>query len=149
MQKYIKDKLNSSRLEQVLFDGQVVDRRWLKKHGYKRTAIDYYIRSGKLESLGRGVYRRPGPPLKWEHLFYSLQELGYLLHVGGQSALDLQGYKHYLDFRNIKKEITLYGKSRLPSWIKNIDNNISFIAYKQKGFDKLPTNSLTTVAFGH
>ena len=149
MQKVIKSEQNSKRLEQVLLDGQVVDRKWLKKHGYQRTAIDYYLRSGKLESVGRGAYRRPGPPLKWEHLFYSLQELGYSLHIGGQSALDLQGYVHYLPLGNLQKEITLYGKSKLPTWIKDMDNSIKFTAYKQKGFTKLPKKSLTTITFGH
>jgi len=149
MQKDIKNQPSTHRLEQTLPDGQVVNRKWLKFKGYERTAIDYYVRSGKLESVGRGVYRRPGPPLKWEHLFYSLQELGHLLHVGGQSALDLQGYTHYLHLGNKQKEITLYGQSKLPTWIQNLDNSIKFIAYSQKGFTKLPQNTLTTIVFGH
>jgi len=149
MQKDINIEQIVKRLEEVLLDGQVVNRKWLKEKGYERTAIDYYVRSGKLESVGRGVYRRPGPPLKWEHLFYSLQELGYSLHVGGKSALDLQGYTHYLPLGDVKKEITLYGKSKLPAWINNIDKNINFIAYSQKGITNLPINSLTSIAFGH
>ena len=149
MQKDINNQLSSHRLEQTLPDGQIVNRKWLKEKGYERTAVDYYVRSAKLESVGRGVYRRPGPPLKWEHLFYSLQELGYYLHVGGQSALELQGHTHYLPLGNIQKEITLYGKSKLPTWMKNIKNNLKFTAYTQKGFTKLPKNSLTTIVFGH
>ncbi|NOQ32106.1 MAG: hypothetical protein GQ570_13395 [Helicobacteraceae bacterium] len=149
MQKDINYEPSIHRVEQTLPDGQVVNRKWLKEKGYERTAIDYYVRSGKLVSIGRGVYRRPGPPLKWEHLFYSLQELEYLLHVGGQSALDYQGYTHYLPLGNMQKEITLYGKSKLPLWMKNIDKNVKFTAYAQKGFTKLPKNSLTTIVFGH
>ncbi len=149
MQKVIKDKLSTPFLDQVLLDGQVVNRKWLQRKGYKRTTIDYYIRSKKLESVGRGVYRRPGPPLKWQHLFYSLQELGYALHIGGRSALELQGYTHYLTLGNMQKEITLYGKNRLPQWINDIDKNILFKTYPQKGFTKLPQNALTTIVFGH
>lgn len=149
MQKDINNEQKTKRLEHVLLDGQVVDRKWLKEKGYERTAIDYYVRSGKLESVGHGVYRRPGPPLKWEHLLYSLGELGSCLHIGGQSALDLQGYAHYLSLGDMQREITLYGKSKLPVWMNSIDNNVKFIAYAQKGFDKLPKNSLTAIVFGH
>jgi Transcriptional regulator, AbiEi antitoxin N-terminal domain len=53
--------------------------------------VDSYLRSEALQTVTRGVYRRPGPPLKWEHIIYSLQELGYAVHVGGRSALELQG----------------------------------------------------------
>lgn len=149
MHKDIKNQLSSHRLERILLDGQVVNRKWLKAKGFERTAIDYYVRSGKLESVDRGVYRRPGPSLKWEHLFYSLQELGYSLHVGGQSALNLQGYTHYLSLGNTQTTIILYGKDKLPSWMNNIDENILFKAYTQKGFTKLPENTITTLVFGH
>jgi len=100
MQKDIKSKQGVKRLEEVLLDGQVVNRKWLQNKGYERTAIDYYMRSGKLESVGRGIYRRYGPLLKWEHLVYSFQEMGTKLHIGGQSALELQGFTHYLSLKN-------------------------------------------------
>jgi len=137
------------RLEQILPDGQVVNREWLQQKGFERTAIDYYVRSGKLERVGRGVYRRPGPPLKWEHLLYSLQELGYTLHVGGQGALDLQGFSHYLSLGNVKKVITLYGKTKVPTWLIKLNSDVSFVSYGQKGFTALPVYSLKTIAFGH
>lgn len=149
MQNTNQVKPYSHRLEQILPDGQVVDRTWLHNKGYERSTIDYYIRSGKLESVGRGVYRRPGPPLKWEHLLYSLGELGLTLHVGGRSALDLQGYEHYVSLGSSQKIITLYGKSKIPAWIKNRDSHVKFTAYTQKEFPILPENSLTTMTFGH
>ena len=110
MQMKQKNKPDTLRLEEVLPDGLVVNRKWLQAKGYTRPTIDYYIRSGKLENVGRGVYRRPGPPLKWEHLCYSLQELGYALHIGGQSALDLQGFAHFLAIGRKGKAITLFGQ---------------------------------------
>jgi len=149
MQNIEKSKLNNHRLEEVLPDGLVVNRQWLRTKGYERSTIDYYIRSGKLENVARGVYRRPGPPLKWEHLFYSLQELGYSLHIGGQSALDLQGFTHYLSLGHKEKPIALYGHDKLPLWINKIQDNVIFTALAQKGFTKLPENSLTTLPFGH
>ena len=149
MQNMNNTKPNTHRLEEILPDGQVINRNWLLKQGFTRSTVDYYIRSGKLESVSRGVYRRPGPPLKWEHLLYSLQELGLTLHIGGQSALDLQGLAHYLSLVNRQTHITLYGKEKIPTWVKNIDSKLKFTSYTQKGFSKLPKNSLTTMTFGH
>ena len=58
-------------------------RAWLAVRGFKRPLVDYYLRSGALVPVARGAYRRPGPPLKWEHVVYSLQELGYASMWGG------------------------------------------------------------------
>ena len=63
-------------LEQTLSEGQLVNRDWLLKRGFNRPRVDYFLRSGKLEPVAHGVYRRPGPPLKWEHMVYSLKEMG-------------------------------------------------------------------------
>ncbi len=149
MQNYNNNKPHPPRLEHLLSDGQVVNRKWLYEKGYKRSNIDYYLRSGKLESVTHGVYRRPGPPLKWEHLFYSLGKLGYTQHIGGKSALDFQGYTHYLSLGKGQKVITLFGDRKLPLWINDIDKDIKFTSFAQKGFSKLPEDSFTTIIFGH
>ncbi len=149
MQNMNNTKPNTHRLEEILPDGQVINRKWLLKKGFARTTVDYYVRSGKLESVGRGAYRRPGPPLKWEHIFYSLQELGFKLHIGAQSALDMQGFAHYLSLGHKGKPITLYGKGKIPVWVNKINNNVNFTTHSQKGFLKLPQDSLTTLPFGH
>ena len=149
MQNDKNNKLISNRLDQILLDGQVIDRKWLYEKGYERSTVDYYLRSGKLESVARGVYRRPGPPLKWEHIYYSLKKLGFPHHIGANTALELQGYTHYLSLDDTKKSITLIGDKKLPSWINDIDENIKFTLLPQKGFSILPQDSLTTVLFGH
>lgn len=69
-------------LEQTLPDGQLVNRAWLLAHGYNRPRVDYFLRANKLEAVNWGIYRRPGPPLKWEHIVYSLNEMGCAVHVG-------------------------------------------------------------------
>jgi len=51
-------------LENLLSEGQVVDRIWLADRGVKRPLVDYYLRSAALKPIARGAYRRPGPPLK-------------------------------------------------------------------------------------
>ncbi|MDP3330834.1 MAG: IS1595 family transposase, partial [Methylococcaceae bacterium] len=100
-------ELSNESLEKILPEGLVIDRAWLNAQGVSRSSIDYYLRAGRLEAVARGAYRRPGPALKWEHLVYSLQELGYPVHVGGRTALELQGYTHYLSMSG-KQQIDLY-----------------------------------------
>jgi len=63
-------------LEQSLPEGQLVNRAWLLARGFNRPRVDYALRAGKLESVAHGVYRRPGPSLKWEHVVFSLNEMG-------------------------------------------------------------------------
>jgi hypothetical protein len=62
-------------LEQCLPEGQLVNRAWLKARGFSRPRVDYALRAGKLEAIAHGVYRRPGPPLKWEHVVFSQNEM--------------------------------------------------------------------------
>ena len=111
-------------LSVVLPEGLLVDRNWLKQKGFQRPLVDYYLRSGALEAVARGVYRRPGPPLKWQHVVYSLQELGFAVHVGGRSALDHQGLVHYLPMGT--ETIHLYSQDKLPGWLHRVGVNARF-----------------------
>ena len=139
-------KLKSS-LEQTLPEGQLVNRDWLLQRGFNRPRVDYYLRAGKLERVAQGVYRRPGPPLKWEHVVYSLTELGYPLHVGGRSALELQGLAHYLPTGGMRY-IDLYGSSNVPRWLVNYPADFRFVVHTRCLFDQLPRETVKTKPFG-
>ena len=136
-----------SSLEQTLAEGQLVNRDWLLQRGFNRPRVDYFLRAGKLESVSRGVYRRPGPPLKWEHLVYSLTEIGYPVHVGGRSALELQGLAHYLPSGGIRR-IDLYGSSCVPKWVVNYPAEFRFVVRTRRLFDELPRDTVKPKPFG-
>jgi hypothetical protein len=133
-------------LDAMLQEGVLVNRIWLKRKGFDRPAVDFYLRSGKLEAVTRGVYRKPGPPLKWQNVVYSLQVLGYQVHVGHFSALQYHGFQHYLTFGSIDK-ISLYCDNRLPSWIDEFDQ-FSFIQMEQSLFTHGYAQGTVDVAFG-
>lgn len=135
-------------LEDQLPEGLVVDRTWLADRGFERPLVDYYLRSGALEPVARGAYRRPGPPLKWEHVVYSLQKLGYSLHVGGRSALELQGYAHYLSMQGVK-QIHLYGVDSLPGWVSKLEASYRLTLHKGRLLDNPLPEAVTTKPFGH
>ncbi len=108
-------KLN--RLQVLLPEGLLATTSWLEAHGYPRSLLAKYVQRGWLESPARGVYRRPGPPLKWQHVVASLQNLLQLpVHVGGRTALEMQGYAHYLRLGQ-GVAIFLYSGQKLPGWL--------------------------------
>src|SRR5216683_1214915 len=65
--------------------------------------------------------RPPAPSedesLRWQHVVISLQMLLELpLIVGGRTALELQGFAHYLSATG-PREIHLYGDEPPPAWV--------------------------------
>jgi len=148
MHKIEKSNHHRAKLEQVLPEGLLVNRVWLYDKGFTRSAVDYYLRSGDLVAVTRGVYRRQGPPLKWQHVAYSLQVLGYGLHVGGRTALELQGLAHDLPAHGMTT-IWLYGAGRLPVWVNKVGSGYRFVQGRSSMFAHWPDDALTTLPFGH
>jgi hypothetical protein len=141
------DKPTKTLLEKIP-DGLVVSRQKLREMGFDKPAIDYFLRSGKLTPLSHGVYRRPGPPLKWEHLVYSTVQLGHNVHVGARSALDLSGFAHYLPLGGVQ-QIHLYYGEKFPNWLKTLKKPVEIVAHRLKIFTELPVDSVFHRPFGH
>lgn len=113
-------KLNKlNQLERDLPEGLIVTAAWLEKRGYSRSLRSHYVASRWLEQPARGVFRRPRGSLRWEHVVISLQNLlEFPASIGGRTALDLQGYAHYLT--QDLQEIHLHGDGKLPSWVAKL-----------------------------
>jgi hypothetical protein len=110
-------KLN--RLLRELPDGLLADAAWMEAHGYSSALRSQYVRAGWLESPARRVYRRSRAPLTWQQVVISLQAvLDLPLTVGGRTALEQQGYAHYLSAS--LREVHLYGPKRPPSWLDSL-----------------------------
>jgi hypothetical protein len=143
MAKRTKGKLNY--LDRILPEGLLVDAAWLSKKGYSTSLRSQYVSSGWLEQPARQVYRRPRGALGWQQVVISLQTLlGYRLTVGGRTALELEGYAHYLPHRT--KEVHLYGPELPPIWLDNLRTGVRFLYHNnQKLF---PTKELPRVDRG-
>lgn len=115
-----EDKLKS--VLEAVPAGFVVDSRWLEAHGVSRFLARTYVESGWLERLERGVFRRPAPepaPLAWQTCLLSLQHImAYDVHAGAMTALDLQGYSHYLPLGG-PLPVWLYGDDT-PTWLHRV-----------------------------
>lgn len=117
-------KLNS--LQHLLPEGLVVNSRWLDEAGYSSALRSKYVANGWLEQPARGIYKRPGAETQWQHLVISLQSLMRVpVVVGGLSALELQGYGHYVPLGKPRK-VNLYTEGPLPKWPNEFDPGIKF-----------------------
>ena len=134
-------------LEQCLPEGQLVNRAWLLARGFSRPRVDYALRAGKMKTVAHGVYRRPGPPLKWEHVVYSLNEMSCPVRVGGRSALMLQGLAHYLPAGGVRR-IDLYGAANVPAWVTDFPAPFRFGIYNRRIFGALPEMAVEPKPFG-
>ena len=115
MQK--EGKLNQ--LQRLLPEGLLVDAAWLSSHGYSTSLRTQYLASGWLSQPCRRVYRRGHGSLSWQQTVISLQTLlGHRLVAGGRTALELQGYAHFLNPN--AAEVFLHGPQRPPSWLPQL-----------------------------
>ena len=81
------------------------------------------------------MYRRPAPKLqkeaghddvRWQAVVISLQTLlGCPYTVGGRTALELQGFAHYLSGH--PREIHLYGTGKPPGWVTKLKLENRFV----------------------
>jgi hypothetical protein len=123
-------------LQHNLPDGLVVDAAWLGRHGFSSGLRSKYVKNGWLEQIARGVYRRPrarmpepieDDNLHWQNVVISFQSLlKYPFAVGGRTALEIQGFGHYLNVAG-PREIHLYGNQAPPGWASKLHLENQFV----------------------
>ncbi len=103
------------RLQAELPRGAPFDLAMLKTFGVSSKLAARYAESGWLVRLGHGVYAYPNDNFDASGALQLLQKRVAGLHVGGKSALALQGVRHNLA---PKETLVLWGDARfaLPAW---------------------------------
>lgn len=151
MTKHNEKKLNL--LDRELPEGLLVDAAWLAKRGFSTSLRSQYVTAGRLQQPARRVYRRPRGSLNWQQIVISLQTLLECpLVVGGRTALELQGFAHYLS--EDVREVHLYGPKPPPTWLRNLSVGMRFVYHNDRklfrhelvssyftGFDQNPAAS--------
>lgn len=118
-------------LERHLPEGLLVDAAWLSSRGYSTGLRSQYVAAGWLDQPARRVYQRRRAPLTWQQVVVSLQTLlGHDLVAGGRTALELQGYAHYLQQRSTS--VYLYGPKKPPTWLADLPIEARFL-YRNDG----------------
>lgn len=108
-----RNKLNS--LYRQWAPGTPLTSEDLAAQGVSADLAVHYARAGWLVRLARGVYCRPNDTLQLHACLILLQRAVDGLHVGGKSALDWYGVRHYVSQQPV---LHLYGwtTARLPDW---------------------------------
>lgn len=128
-----------NRLQRLLPEGLLADAPWFNRMGYSGSLRARYLASGWLESVARGVYRRPAHrpgleaavPLRWQHVVVSLQTvMESPLAVGGRTALELAGLAHYTS--SGLREVHLYGDRPVPGWLRRLPIETDFVFHNAR-----------------
>lgn len=87
----------------------------LARLGISADLAVHYARSGWLQRLARGVFSRPGDTLDLAPCLSLLRRKIVGLHIGGKTALEWYGVRHYVAQREV---LHLYGwtAAHLPEW---------------------------------
>jgi hypothetical protein len=115
-----------AKLAKLVPYGFLVTRHWLAAQGVERHGIDNLVKSRQLITLFSGVYTRPETKPTWQGVVCSLQRMGSSLTVGGLTALELQGFAHYLPLSE-SKTVHLYGSDLLPAWANRLGLKLKFL----------------------
>ena len=108
-------------LQKVLPLDLIATKSWLEAQGFSLHFLDNAVRNHTLLPLVAGVYVRQEMRLSWKGIVTSLQIMSDLaIHLGGLSALELEGLGHYLSIGNMPR-IHLYSDAPLPRWLNRID----------------------------
>jgi len=115
---------NSRKINQLLQEwpkGTVATKAQLDKLGIYRQLATKYIYYGWINRLGPGAFVRSGDTVDWRGGLYALQtQLGMTVHVGGRTALELQGLSHFVPLGRQKKVILVSDQpEQLPAWFRN------------------------------
>lgn len=98
----------------------VVTKQYLDELGFYRQLIAKYVHYSWMERLGTGAYVRSGDTVGWQGALFALQtQLEMTVHVGGVTALELQGRTHFVPLGE-RKRVTLISDrpEHLPTWFR-------------------------------
>ena len=125
---------------------------WFEKQGVYRQLADTYFKSGWIERIGQGAFKRADEKIDWSGGIYTLKsQLSMSVHPAGKTALQLHGNAHYLPANLKQLKIVLFGSKneKLPKWFKNYKWGVS-VRYVMTGlFGKEGALGLTIYKFGN
>ena len=118
-------EVNNKKLKNLLeqwSSGIVATSSWMKSLNISHQLVQRYLKSGWIEQIGHGAYKKNKDVVKWYGALASLQkQLSLSIHLGAATALTFQGIAHY--FRFEKERIFLFSNlsQKLPKWFLNYD----------------------------
>lgn len=110
---------------------------WLEKQQISLQLTRHYLKSGWIEKVGNGVYKRKGDRVDWRGAVFALQQgLELKVHVGGITALELIGESHFVSLA--KQRLCLFNNGSehprrlLPKWLIEHFSDSCLIEYYRR-----------------
>ena len=113
------NEIKIKKLLDLHIPGTILLASWLDAKGFSHNLQQRYRKSGWLESLGVGAFKRPNETVGWQGALYTLQKQANLsVYIGGPTALSMLGFSHYI--RTDSETVYLFSPlyTRLPAWFK-------------------------------
>lgn len=113
---------NETKINQILQSlpvGTAYLTSYLKAKNISQTLLNYYVKSGWLEKIGTGAFKRKGETVNWFGGLYAIQKQAHKpIHIGGMTALRLHGFAHYI---RASEELQLFSPqgTSLPKWFNS------------------------------
>jgi hypothetical protein len=113
---------NESKIKKFLNQhqqGTITLAKWLESIGISHDLQKKYRKSGWLESIGSGAFKRPDENVGWQGAMYAMQHQAKLpIHPGATTALSIHGLSHYI---RSQETIFLFSpqSTQLPRWFTN------------------------------
>lgn len=107
---------NKLKVISSLAPGFPVSAEQLREFDISRDLLVYYVKAGWLNRLANGVYIKPNTDLDFNASLLLLQKQIDGLHIGGKSALDLYGIRHYVG-NTQATHLLAWDAVKLPEWL--------------------------------
>jgi hypothetical protein len=99
--------------------GTVSLAKWMERIGISHDLQKRYRKSGWIESIGSGAFKRPDENVGWQGGVYAIQHQAKLpIHPGATTALSMQGLSHYM---RSQETVFLFSPqtTQLPRWFSS------------------------------
>lgn len=118
MNRHYNGKLQN--LLQSWPSGTVTTTKWLSSLKFSRQLVSAYKKGGWVKTFGAGALCKPQEKIGWEGALYALQfQLGLDIHVGGKTALALQGLAHNIPMGRETIDLLAAPRTVIPRWFEH------------------------------
>lgn len=143
----------TAKINQVLQQwpkGTVATQAWLSQLGVSSKLANWHVGSGWLARFGARAFTQPGDQVDWQGGLYALQaQLGMTVHIGGRTALELQGRSHFVPLGRQKKAILVSDQpEQLPAWFRTHQWEASLEHRCLCLFERVPDKATTKLDCG-
>ncbi|MDR0713114.1 MAG: type IV toxin-antitoxin system AbiEi family antitoxin [Bacteroidales bacterium] len=116
-------EINQTKISKLMQDspkGLVLLSSWLVSKGYSYELQQRYRKGGWLKSIGKGAMLKSRDSFMLYGALSALQsQVNVNIHMGGRSALELQGSTNYLQLSFPETTLFVPGRTELPPWFIN------------------------------